>query len=141
MAAPILNVHDSVRVEPDAGVLQSLVEDNGELEWDDDVFGVALGRVGVVVSVDDDGTVAVKLQGEEDEVYLPQTALSLAEADTRTPREAALHLDAGHEPSRPSPILSSMRDSFRSHTSHQSIKDAAQNLATTIKSDAVCFLF
>ena len=141
-----LEVGQRVLVEADPDRLRKHVEDSGELEWDDDCFLPAAGRHGIVRVVDEDGTAAVQLEGDDDEIYLPLKSLNMPDdtgaAAGSADASASAHLTplAGHlsAPAQKSPMIASLRTSFRSHTSHVSIRETAHSLASSFITDQVC---
>ena len=64
--------------------LRSLIDESGDLEWDDSYLSTP-GAVGTVVGTDEDGTIAVEIEGvpevEGDQLFYPREALECANDD------------------------------------------------------------
>ncbi|KAJ9447224.1 putative inositol transporter 2 [Diplonema papillatum] len=100
---------DRVQVVDDAAVLQHCIEECEDLEWDDEMYLDTVGRIGIVVRLDEDGLVVVQFEGCDEEKYYPNQALEsavvvVASEGKSTPQEGPVR----------SPVLSMAQASIRS---------------------------
>eukprot|EP01064_Diplonema_japonicum_P012376 TRINITY_DN19858_c0_g1_i1.p1 TRINITY_DN19858_c0_g1~~TRINITY_DN19858_c0_g1_i1.p1 ORF type:complete len:688 (+),score=146.80 TRINITY_DN19858_c0_g1_i1:976-3039(+) len=121
-----------VVVEEDVKKLKHHIEVNGELEWDEDVYEETVGKEGVVIRTDSDGTVAVQLRDECDEIYFPREVLTGLVTEIQV--DAASEQEEGGELStskgQKSPCVPvALTHSFRSQLSTSSFRGLAASLA------------